>query len=390
MKTKLAFFSLLFILGLCSHAQNTSFESKVGRPLKFEKKKIASESFESVGVFDVDGDEIPDLVSGSYWYKGPEFLERKFITDFKRYDQYYDDFSTLPLDVNGDGRMDYITGGWFAKRLVWMKNPGNENPWIEHLIADAGNIEATRMWDINGDGVPEIVPNTPNDSLVIYRLKKDMTGKAIGEFTAFSIFGKHDHGLGFGDINGDGRGDLVISKGWLEAPKKPFEDKWVLHSDFDFGKASIPIVVVDVNKDGLSDIIVGQAHDYGLRWYEQKKDKKGVISWTKHAIDSENSQFHTMEWADLDGDGNPELITGKRYRAHSGNDPGSNDPYGLYYYKFNGDSFNKHVIDYGIFGEGKGTGIHFFVADLNASGLSDIVVAGKDGLYVYYNKGHIK
>ncbi|WP_273565436.1 FG-GAP repeat domain-containing protein [Maribacter halichondriae] len=383
-------FSIFFMLGLSARSQEVSVDSKINPPLQFEKKKIASESFESVGVLDVNGDKIPDLISGSYWYEGPDYLERHFITDFKRYDQYYDDFSTLPLDVNGDGLMDYITGGWFAKRLVWMENPGDNNAWTEHLIADAGNIEATRIWDIDGDGISEIVPNTPNDSLIVYRLKKDAQGKNIGEFEAFPITGKHDHGLGFGDVNGDGRGDLITSKGWLEAPEKPFEGKWLFHSDFDFDKASIPIIVVDVNKDGRNDIIVGQAHDYGLHWYEQKQDKKGILSWAKHDIDPYNSQFHTMQWADLDGDGNNELITGKRYRAHSGNDPGSNDPYGLYYYKFNGENFVKQIIDYGVFGSGKGTGIHFVVTDLNASGLSDIVVAGKDGLYIYFNRGHAK
>ena len=252
----------------------------------------------------------------------------------------------------------------------------------------SGKLEATRIWDIDGDGVPEIVPNTPNDSLVIYRLKSNVQGKNIEEFEAISIYGKHDHGLGFGDINGDGRGDFVLNKGWLEAPENPFKDKWLFHSGFDFSKASIPILTVDINEDGFNDIIVGQAHDYGLHWYEQKRSKKGVISWEKHAIDLDNSQFHSMEWADLDGDGNEELITGKRYRAHSGNDPGSNDPYGLYYYTFNGENFVKQIIDYGIFGTGKGTGIHFVVKDLNQSGLKDIIVAGKDGLYIYYNQGN--
>ncbi|MGB5555857.1 MAG: VCBS repeat-containing protein, partial [Flavobacteriaceae bacterium] len=151
-----------------------------------------------------------------------------------------------------------------------------------------------------------------------------------------------------------------------------------------------PILTVDVNEDGLNDLIVGQAHDYGLHWYEQKQIKKGTITWVKHEIDPYNSQFHTLEWDDLDGDGKNELITGKRYRAHNGKDPGSTDPYGLYYYKFDGQNFIKQIIDYGVFGEGKGTGIHFVVADLNASGLLDLVVAGKDGLYIYYNLGNSK
>jgi hypothetical protein len=133
-------------------------------------------------------------------------------------------------------------------------------------------------------------------------------------------------------------------------------------------------------------MIVGQGHDYGLHWYEQKREKKGR-SWVRHPIDPFHAQFHTMIWADIDKDGQEELITGKRFRAHNERDPGSFDPVGLYYYKWNGESFSKHVIAYGPLGEGKGTGIYFSIEDLDGNGWKDIVVAGKDGLYVFYNFG---
>lgn len=363
--------------------ENKNFEG----PLHFLKTKIASESYESVGVFDVNGDKIPDIVSGAFWYEGPDYLKRGFIGSDQRYGEYWDDFSTIPLDVNGDGLPDVITGGWFGERLVWKENPGNDKEWPVHVIAETGNIETTRAWDIDGDGTLEIVPNTPNDSLVVYRLIKDGQGKDTGKFKAYKIKDKNGHGLGFGDVNGDGKGDLIVHNGWLEAPERPFSGTWAFHPDFDFGTASIPILLVDVNKDGLKDIIVGQAHGYGLDWYEQNADQKTKKrNWIKHPIDPNNSQFHTMEWTDLDGDGEMELVTGKRYRAHNGHDPGGNDPVGIYYYKWNGESFSKQIISYGIFGEGKGTGIYFGVYDLTGSGRKDIIVAGKDGLYIFYNK----
>ena len=104
-------------------------------------------------------------------------------------------------------------------------------------------------------------------------------------------------------------------------------------------------------------------------------------------IDEQHSQFHTLEWEDIDNDGTPELITGKRYRAHNDADPGSHDPIGLYYYQWNGESFTKQVISFGILGEGKGTGNYFQIVDLQKDGWKDIVVAGKDGLYIFYNQG---
>ena len=121
--------------------------------------------------------------------------------------------------------------------------------------------------------------------------------------------------------------------------------------------------------------------------YEQQRDRKGRRSWRPHPIDTQHSQFHEMRWVDLNNDGQPELLTGKRYRAHNGNDPGANDDFGLYYYSWNGDSFTKNIISYGPLGEGVGTGIFFSVADLRGTGRPDIIVAGKQGLYIFYNEG---
>lgn len=353
--------------------------SAKAQTISFEKKIITFESFESVGIMDVDNDGNPDLVSGSYWYKGPEFLDRSFIGQVKRYGEYYEDFSTIPMDVNGDGRMDFITGGWFEGKLIWKENPGKAIEWPIHLIAETGNIETIAAWDIDGDGTLEIVPNTPRKALAYYK----MTGP--DQFQKFPVADLHGHGLGFGDINGDGRGDLVISDGWLEAPKDLENGKWIHHQVFQLQDASIPIIVTDVNADGLADLIVGQGHDYGLFWLKQSKKGEG-IGFVKHEIDPFNSQYHTMKWLDLNGDGKKELITGKRYRAHNGKDPGGKEEAGLYYFQWNGSSFNKNVISFGPLESGKGTGLYFSTGDLNGDGKIDIAVAGKDGLVVFFQK----
>jgi len=358
-------------------------------PLRFRKQSIADERYESAAVFDVNNDGALDIVSGAYWYEGPDFTTRHYIGEVPASGDYYDEFGIIPLDVNGDGHLDHVTGGWFGGTLQWRENPGSaEREWPLHRIAGTGNIEAVCGWDIDGDGDPEIVPNVPGGPLVAYKLVRNAEGKGTGEFSEHPIHDRpQGHGLGFGDIAGNGRADIVLTHGWLEAPVDPYAGEWVYHGGLELGSASVPIIVADVNGDGLGDLIVGQAHGYGLDWWEQRRTEAGEVTWSKHPIDPFNSQYHALLWEDLDGDGECELITGKRYWAHCGNDPGANDDLGVVYFKWTGESFAKQFVDYGPLGTGAGCGIAFAVADLRGTGRLDIVAPGKDGLQVFFNEG---
>lgn len=358
--------------------------------LKFERQKIGTGTFEAASVFDVNNDGKLDIVSGEYWYEGPDFKKAHKICDIRKVEDYYDDFSDYPMDVNGDGYMDIVTGGWWGETLRWRENPkGKDVEWQVHDIAKIGPIERPCFWDIDGCGVPEIVPNAGNVQR-FFKLVRDANGKGTGVFKEYVIAaskGHTGHGLGYGDINGDGRGDIILPTGWLECPPNPLEDPWTFHGEFNLGTASVPIIVYDVNKDGLADLIVGGAHEYGLWWYEQGKDDQGNRTWTKHDIDTKRSQYHDLVMADIDNDGEPELITGKRYRAHQGHDPGSADPLGLYYFKINKGNFERYTLDYGPHDKASGAGIYLWVQDVDGNGWKDVVAPGKEGLYLFRNMG---
>lgn len=358
-------------------------------PLKFRKIHLSSEAYESAGVFDINNDGALDIVCGAWWYEGPDFRKRHKVTDLAPMDEYYDDFATMALDVNGNGRTDFLTGGWWSQALRWHENPGDPNKeWPAHEIAKTGNVETARAWDLDGDGDLEFIPNTPGHPLVAHKLIRDEQGRGTGEFQAFVLRDSpQGHGLGCGDINGNGRADIVLADGWLEAPEDTWKGEWKWRPEFNLPHASVPILVVDLTGNGLGDLIVGCGHGYGLDWYEQVVNGDGERQWRRHPIDPFNAQYHDMKWIDIDGDGQKELVTGKRWRAHNGNDPGGGDYVGLYYFKWNGEGFSKQIIDYGPPRIASGAGIHFDMADLTGNGLPDIVAPGKEGLFVFFNEG---
>jgi hypothetical protein len=364
-------------------------------PLQFRKLIISPERFESAGVFDVNGDGIPDIVSGEFWYEGPGFKKQYRLCHLQPFGDYFDDFSTIPVDVNGDGRIDFITGGYWGKTVRWRENPGVSGKlWVEHDIAEVGNIETTRAWDVDGDGELEYVANTPGAPLVVIKLIRDAAGKGTGKFAVHKLKfkgrenDKQGHGLGFGDITGNGQGDFVFNDGWLEAPKNPYDDEWIWHPEFTFTWGTgIPILVADVNDDGKNELIVGNGHGYGLSWWEQTLGASGQRTWKEHPIDPLSSQYHDLQWIDIDGDGQCELVTGKRFLSHPHQEPGVHDAFGWYIFKWTGECFAKQVIDFGPVGVGHGLGISFAVADLNGDGRLDVVAPGKEGLAVYFNEG---
>jgi len=353
------------------------------RRIEWEKLKLDDGAYESAGVFDVNNDGKLDIVCGGFWYEAPHWKKHK-VRDVMPADEYYDDFSTIPMDVNGDGFTDFITGGWWGKTLQWVENPGGKPlEWRTHAIDTVGSIETTRAWDVDGDGDVEIVPNTPGNPLRVYKLNK-----TTRKFEKYVITEEpQGHGLGFGDIMGNGKGCFVTPTGWWEPLGDPLTGEYKFHQEFQLGSASVPILVVDVNGDGINELVVGQAHGYGLDYYTQRLNADGTRTWTKHPIDPWFSQYHDMVWADIDNDGYCEIVTGNRFRAHCGHEAGETDIVGLWYFKWNGESFTKCVIDYGKKGEHSGTGIFFQVIDIDGDGRLDIVAPGKEGLFLFKNLG---
>ena len=372
--------------------------------LNWSVRTLTVDSNEGIDIADFNRDGKLDVVAGRNWYAAPEFIPRpvRTIDDWSGYVLSNGDFA---YDVNGDGWTDVVAGSFNLPDVCWYENPGEKalsmgKLWPKHLLADTGATtnEGQLLDDIDGDGVPEWVVNswTAQSPFVAWRFRtRAAEARQDGDDRAEStislekvVIGRdlNGHGMGFGDLNGDGRADLLFEAGWYESPRgDPLSQSWTLHQDWEV-HASIPILVRDLNGDGRNDIIIGRGHDYGLYWWEQDEPRPdGTLAWSEHLIDDTFSQVHALHFADLDGDGSDELIAGKRVLAHNGQDPGANDPPCIAYYEWNSgtQSFQKHLINEGLVG----AGLQVRTGDLNGDGRLDIAVAGKSGTYILFNEG---
>jgi hypothetical protein len=367
---------------------------------------------ETAAVADLNGDRRLDVVSGEYWYEAPSWTKHKF-RELGFSNQYIDNFSDLLVDVDGDGYPDVASVSWFARKVAWWRNPGKAGgDWKESTINSGFNVEFAILADLDNDGrAHEILAQENGTGQSWYELKDKTWVKHVVSDRSYG------HGIGAGDVNGDKRNDILTPRGWLEAPADPRSVAWTFHADWE--SINVPATppaaapkpdapprvselgfmhVLDVNSDGRNDVVTAAGHDYGVFWFEQAADGK----WTRRIIDNAWSQGHASTLVDLNEDGRKDFVTGKRFMAHNGSDPGEREPLGVYWYEFrtpvapNFSSASKtasptaaqpvewirHLVDYG----GRmGGGMQIPVVDVDADGDLDLVCAGKSGLFFVEN-----
>lgn len=360
---------------------------------------------EGVAVADVNHDGKQDVLVGDYWYAAPDWTKHEIRKpgEFVAGKGYSNCFAVWSYDVNGDGWDDQLVVGFPGAPCHWYENPQNKDGhWQEHVIWHSACNESPDFEDVDGDGRPELLMGSQPEKQMGYLPMTPASAKGLKwDFRAISEPGephsngtfKYYHGLGVGDVNKDGRNDVIIPHGWWEQPAdKTTGDAWTFHKTqvLRDGKPVVDkaadIYVDDLDLDGDQDMLLSSAHAYGVWWLENTAGK-AADKFVAHTIDTSYSQTHAAAYVDMNGDGKRDLVTGKRYFAHNGNDPGGKDPVNMYWYEMHpqkgGPKIIRHEITAGL---GTGVGTQFTVADMNGDKRPDIVLSNKSGVNILLQK----
>ncbi|MGL6076507.1 MAG: FG-GAP repeat domain-containing protein [Fimbriiglobus sp.] len=380
------------------------------------QKTVVDDKFrsEGVAVADVNKDGKKDIFNGEYWYEAPNWTKHEMQPPMDHKDgekNYSRIFASWAEDLNADGYSDLIVIDFPGAPCYWMENPGEklkENPnthWRKHILWHSACNETPLYMDLLGTGKkvlimgmqPKGAKQDANEGQMAY-FSPSKDPYALWEMHPISepsekgkpVPGtfRFSHGLGVGDVNGDSKADVLCTGGWWEQPTTTDgKTAWKFHP-VNFGEACADMIVHDVDGDGKADVITTSAHKFGIWWYKQRPDPKGgEAAFTKMDLfPTLVSETHAAHFHDIDGDGQKDLITGKRWWSHGRSEPGSAWSAKLFWFKMVKEkdgitSFTPYLID-----EDCGVGTQFEVTDMNGDGLLDIVVSNKRGVRVVMQK----
>lgn len=368
----------------------------------FERQQLTDVYLsEGANFGDLNHDGKPDIVHGPYWWEGPEFTQRHEIYAPVPQNRrgYSNNFFTWVYDFTGDGWNDLVSVGLPGSPALLYVNPGKTGiaqpaqHWAVHKVLEGIGNESPQFVNLVGDDQPELVCNhlgrfgyaTFDRQAATSPWTWHSISPEVGEYP----FG---HGLGVGDVNGDGRSDVIYKAGWYEQPESTTGDpEWVFHKYQFAGAGGADMFAYDVDGDGDNDIITSlQAHAYGLAWYEQVA-VDGKRTFQKHIIVGEKAdespygvlftEPHTVALSDIDGDGLKDIITGKTYWSHHDRSPLWDAGAVVYWFKLVRGKDGVDWVPFLADGEA-GVGRELMIGDIDGDKLPDMVMGGMKGAHV--------
>ena len=356
-------------------------------PIEFKRIEIdLNFRSEGVAVADIDNDQRRDVIVGDYWYKNPDWTPHE-IRPPRKPDRggYTEAFAVYSKDFDGDGWIDVLVIPFHGKDAKWYQNPQNKaGHWTERM-AFRGTGNETRLYpDLFGDGNPVFLMGVAGHMAWV-EVAEDPTQPWTVHPIDAGGHGAHQyyHGLGVGDVNGDGRNDVITPHGWWEQPEagRKHSGTWPFHK-VAIGSDCADMHVVDLDGDGRQDVISSSAHQRGIWWHQQTGDA-AEPTFKTHTLDESIKETHSLNYIDVNGDGRRDLVTGWRFYAHGYHPDRAGDPSELAWFdiettKGKPPALVKHIVDIR-----SGVGAQFVTGDYNGDPLTDIVVSNRKGVFIF-------
>lgn len=396
----------MFCLLFLSAAIFSATAAEPGKSVRFERKQLdAKFRSEGAAAGDFNKDGRMDVAAGYVWYEQPADADgpwkmHTIIDKAPEHDPkgYSNSFCTWADDLNGDGWIDILVVDFPGTPTWWFENPkGGDKPWARHTITPVTNNESPTFLDLDGDGQRELIcavaPDTASSDgpdrqmAYITRAKDPYQPWDIHPISEKAAPGttKYSHGLGVGDVNGDGNSDILVAEGWWEGPAKDEGQPWAWHAtNFNalakpkHGAGFAQMYVFDIDGDKDNDVFGSSPHAFGTWWFEQT----GQDQWQAHEIDMTFSQVHGVCLADMNGDQLPDIVCGKRWWAHAAGDPGVDDPAVFHWFELRRENGKPEWISH-QFDHNSGPGTQFEVGDINGDKVPDVIASNKKGVHVF-------
>jgi hypothetical protein len=275
---------------------------------------------------DFTGDGRLDVLSNSRnacrLFVAPDWTQR-IVHEHPEHDAIHSEV----MDVDGDGDPDYIGARYNPGLLFWLETPDDplRLPWTFRTIReDVHGIHGVLVGDVDADGRLDLVANSAqplephSESVAWLRVPEEV--RSVSEWPVFLPADRDapglTHYLGLGDLNGDGRADIMTAaKGgptappgsgdwfaWWEAPEDPEQRGWRKHVIAANQPGATNILPADVNGDGAMDLVCTRGHGDGVLWFQGPQ-------WEPHDIWAELTGPHSLQVADIDGDGDVDAAT---------------------------------------------------------------------------------
>jgi hypothetical protein len=278
------------------------------------KKTVVDPTFRSEGVcvVDVNKDGKADIIVGDYWYEAPKEKsgewKRHVLRADRKYDprNYSDSFCCFAEDFTGDGYPDVIVVPFPGAACYWYENPGSKGGmWKQHFLTNSACNETPQYVDLFKTGKKVLLMGwqperedkkgsfddrgemcwfTPGKDPTQPWERHSISGPSVPGKKEIAGTRRFSHGLGTGDVNGDGRLDVICTGGWWEQPAKDDgATPWTFHPA-NLGGGAADMHAIDIDGDGKADIVGSAPHSYGFWWYQHQAGKNGSPTFIQREL----------------------------------------------------------------------------------------------------------